>query len=114
MLFRATALGNPIIELESNMADFIPTSVARVDEKNQLLVKKLSDRRRELNMSVYELSAAIGMDEEEYIAYENGQEEMPASVLFVASVMLNGDPLTYLQELEEEGSVQSSKGFQAI
>ncbi len=83
------------------------------DNKALLLSKKLSNKRCELNISVYEIAQAIGISEEEYIAYEDGVEEIPASVLFLVSVILDGNPLAYLELLESDFSTAYGQGIHA-
>lgn len=72
-----------------------------VNQRNSFLAKRLAEQRCNLGISIEQLSKAIDISEEEYLLYENGDEELPASVAFLASVILGQDPLIYFKELEE-------------
>ena len=83
-----------------------------LEENNMFLVSRMAERRREMKISYEELAEAIGISSDEYIAYENGLEHMPASVAFLAAIILDGDPMAYMAELETNtisGSVPSNR-----
>ena len=54
-------------------------------------IKQISDRIRELrdilDLTAEEVASSCGVSQEEYLAYENGEKEIPISILYkVASV----------------------------
>ncbi len=79
-----------------------------LEESNMFLVSRMAERRREMKISYEELADAIGVSSDEYIAYENGLEHMPASVAFLASIILDGDPMAYIAELETNAASGSA------
>lgn len=84
------------------------------DEVNTLLIARMASRRRELSITQEEIAEAIGISEEEYSFYENGVEPMPASVVFLASIILDGDPLAFINEVEDNKVAHAPKAVSVV
>jgi hypothetical protein len=56
-------------------------------------ISELMKLRKDTKIPCYILSEALGITEDEYRQYESGLEDIPASVLFHASLILTGNPL---------------------
>ena len=59
-------------------------------------IKQISDRIRELrdilDLTAEEVAANIGVSTEEYLAYENGEKEIPISLLYKVAGIFKVDP----------------------
>ena len=59
-------------------------------------IKQISDRIRELrdilDLTAEEVAANIGVSTEEYLAYENGEKEIPISLLYKVASIFKVDP----------------------
>ena len=59
-------------------------------------IKQISDRIRELrdilDLTAEEVAANIGVSTEEYLAYENGEKEIPISLLYKVASVFKVDP----------------------
>ena len=59
-------------------------------------IKQISDRIRELrdilDLTAEEVAANIGVSTEEYLAYENGEKEIPISLLYMVAGIFKVDP----------------------
>ena len=59
-------------------------------------IKQISDRIRELrdilDLTAEEVAANIGVSTEEYLAYENGEKEIPISILYKVASIFKVDP----------------------
>ena len=59
-------------------------------------IKQISDRIRELrdilDLTAEEVSSNIGVSVEEYLAYENGEKEIPISLLYKVAGVFKVDP----------------------
>ncbi len=79
MLYNNQSLIN--YHLEANMNEYI---------------KQISDRIRELrdilDLTAEEVAANIGVSTEEYLAYENGEKEIPISLLYKVASIFKVDP----------------------
>ena len=59
-------------------------------------IKQISDRIRELrdilDLTAEEVSTGCGVSTEEYLAYENGEKEIPISILYKVASIFKVDP----------------------
>lgn len=85
-----------------------------MDARNPYIIQKLISARIKANIEVKYLAKAIGVTESEYIAYEKEMEEIPASIVFLASVILTNDPLHILEEAGEIFASEDVNNFMAV
>jgi transcriptional regulator with XRE-family HTH domain len=71
------------------------------NEQNHFIISQIIQKRKAQSITQAELAAAIEISEEEYASYENGINHMSASVLFLVSTILDGNPLSLLEEVAQ-------------
>lgn len=71
---------------------------------NTSIVERLVQDRIQAGIAVAEIAEAIGISENEYTSYENHLIEMPASIVYLVSIILVKDPLFYLNQFDLDQS----------
>lgn len=66
------------------------------EEQTKLVVQRIGYMREVMDVPVSEIAKELGMNEEEYLKYENGEKDIPINLIYKIASALNIDPTELL------------------
>lgn len=66
------------------------------EEQTKLVVQRIVYMREVMDVPVSEIAKELGMNEEEYLKYENGEKDIPINLIYKIASALNIDPTELL------------------
>ena len=66
------------------------------EEQTKLVVQRIVYMREVLDISASNVAKELGMTEEDYLKYENGEKDIPINLIYKISAILNIDPTELL------------------